>query len=149
MAPNSSRGMTHSPSWVCESRRSTRPRGTHALASITLPTRPQAGRQCPATCHGGAIRPARRCAPSCRTRYLGSLRSVLTKQFGYPTGLLLSSEAGSRELSGASPRRVASLAAIANHRRPCTDCGHIALPIVLIGVPFVVVASRSLLGPPS
>jgi hypothetical protein len=33
---------------------------------------------------------------------------------------------------------MASLAGLSRHRRPCTDCGHIALPIVLIGVPFMV-----------
>jgi hypothetical protein len=37
---------------------------------------------------------------------------------------------------------------LASHRRPCTDCGHIALPVVLIGVPSMVVACRPLLGLP-
>ena len=36
-------------------------------------------------------------------------------------------------------------AGLSSHR---TDCRHIALPIVLIGAPFMVVACRSLLGPP-
>jgi hypothetical protein len=45
-----------------------------------------------------------------------------------------------------SPRcGMASLAGLSSHR---TDCRHIALPIVLIGAPFMVVACRSLLGPP-
>jgi hypothetical protein len=45
----------------------------------------------------------------------------------------------------ASPRcGMASLAGLSTHRRPCTDCGHIPLPIVLIGVPFMVVACRPL-----
>jgi hypothetical protein len=70
----------------------------------------------------------------------------LAKQDGYQTRFLLSSAVGSRELSGASPRcGMASLAGLSSHR---TDCRHIALPIVLIGAPFMVVACRSLLGPP-
>jgi hypothetical protein len=78
------------------------------------------------------------------TRHLGSLRSVLAKQVGDQLNFLLSSEDGSRELSGSSPRcGMASLAGLSSHCRPCTNCGHIALPIVLIGVPFMV-----LLGPP-
>jgi hypothetical protein len=75
---------------------------------------------------------------------LGSLRSVLAKQVGYQTSFLLSSEVGSRELSGAPPRcGMASLAGLATHHRPCTRCDRIALPIVLIGVPFMVITCRS------
>jgi hypothetical protein len=60
--------------------------------------------------------------------------------------LLALVRAGSRELSGASPRcGMASLAGLSSHR---TDCRHIALPTLLIGAPFMVVACRSLLGPP-
>jgi hypothetical protein len=59
--------------------------------------------QCPVTCQGAVIRPPRPGAPSCGTRHLGSVRSVLAKQVGYQTSFSLSSAAGSRELSGASP----------------------------------------------
>jgi hypothetical protein len=98
------------------------------------------------SCRGGAIRPPRPGAPSCGTRHLRSEQPVLAKQDGYQTRFLLSSAFGSRELSGASPRcGMASLAGLSSHR---TDCRHIALPIVLIGAPFMVVACRSLLGPP-
>jgi hypothetical protein len=58
--------------------------------------------QCPVTCQGAVIRPPRPGAPSCGTRHLGSLRSVLAKQAGYQTSFLLSSAAGSCELSSAS-----------------------------------------------
>jgi len=41
---------------------------------------------------------------------------------------------GSCELAGAPPRcGMASLAGLSSHRRVCTGCGHIALPIVQIG----------------
>jgi hypothetical protein len=60
-----------------------------------------------------------------------SVRSVSAKQVGYQT----SSADGSSELAGAPPRcGMASLAGFSSHRRPCTRCGHIALPIVQIGV---------------
>jgi hypothetical protein len=35
-----------------------------------------------------------------------------------------------------------------SHHRLCTGCGHIALPIVLIGAPLMAAACGSLLGPP-
>jgi len=55
---------------------------------------------------------------------LGSLRSVLANQFDYQRSFLLSSEAGSHELSGASPMcGMGSLAGLSGHRR-CTNCGH-------------------------
>jgi hypothetical protein len=61
---------------------------------------------------------------------LRSVRSVSAKQVGYRT----SSADGSCELSGAPPRcEMASLAGLSSHRRPCTRCGHVALPIVQIG----------------
>jgi putative transposase len=73
--------------------------------------------QCPVTCQGAAIRPPRPGAPSCGTRHLGSLRSVLAKQVGYQTSFLLSSAVGSRELSDASPRcGMASVACLSSHR---------------------------------
>jgi hypothetical protein len=94
-------------------------------------------------------RPPRLGAPSCGTRQLGSVRSVLAKQVGYQTSFLSSSKHGSSEPSAASPRcGMASLLGLWSHRRPCTDCGHIALPIVLIGVSFMVVACGSVFGPP-
>jgi hypothetical protein len=78
--------------------------------------------QCPVTCRDGVIRPPRGGAPSCGTKHLRSVRSVSAKQVG------------SCELAGAPPRcGVASLAGLSSHRRPCTRCGHIALPIVQIG----------------
>ena len=84
-----------------------------------------------------------------RNQAFGIVTIGLAKQVGYQTSVLLSSEVGSRELSGALPRcGMASLAGLSSHRRPCTDCGHIPLPIVLIGVPFMVVACRSLRCPP-
>src|SRR5215475_9700733 len=56
-------------------------------------------------------------APSCGTRHLGSVRSVLARQSGYQTSFLLSSAAGSRELSGASPKcGMASVADLSGHR---------------------------------
>src|SRR5215467_11364305 len=101
--------------------------------------------QCPVTCQGAVIRSPRPGAPSCGTRHLGSVRSVLAKQVGYQTSFLLSSAAGSRELSGASPKcGMASVADLSGHRWPCTDCVHIALPIVMLGPTLVVVACRSL-----
>jgi putative transposase len=67
-------------------------------------------------CQGAVIRPPRPGAPSCGTRHLGSVRSVLAKQVGYQTSFLLSSATGSRELS-ASPRcGMASVAGLSSHR---------------------------------
>jgi hypothetical protein len=105
--------------------------------------------QCPATRQGGAIRPPRPGIPSCGTRHLGSVRSVLAKQGGYQASFLLSFADGSSESSAASPRcGMASLLGLWSHHRLFTGCGHIALPIVLIGASLMVVACRSLLGPP-
>jgi putative transposase len=69
-----------------------------------------------ATCQGAGTGPPRRGAPSCGTRHLGSVRSGLAKQVGYQTIFLLSSAAGARELSGASPRcGMASVAGLSSH----------------------------------
>ena len=68
--------------------------------------------------------------PSCGIKHLRSVRSVSAKQVGYQT----SSADGSCELSGAPPRcGMACFAGLSSHRRPCTRCGHVALPIVQIG----------------
>jgi Homeodomain-like domain len=86
---------------------------------------------------------------SCGTRHLQSVRSVLAKQVGYRTSFGLSSEAGSRELSGALRRgRIASLAGLSSDHRPCTRCRHFALPILLIGATLIMVSHRSLRSPP-
>jgi hypothetical protein len=67
----------------------------------------------------------------------------LGEAVGYQTSFLLSSAAGSRELSGASPncRHIETLSS-------STDCSHIALPIILIGAPLMVVSAASLIVPP-
>jgi Homeodomain-like domain len=84
-----------------------------------------------------------------RNQAIGIGPIVLAKQVGYQTSFLSSSKHGSSEPSAASPRcGMASLLGLWRHRRPCTDCGHIAFPIVLIGVSFMVVACRSVFGPP-
>src|SRR5262245_49228241 len=94
--------------------------------------------RCPDTCRDGAILPPRAGAPSCGTRHLGSVRSVLAKQVGYQTSFLLSSAGGSSGLSRAPPKcGMASLAGCLSHR---------GLPIALIGAPFVVVAGSSVRG---
>jgi hypothetical protein len=68
------------------------------------------------------IRPPRHGAPSYGTRHLRLLRSVSAKQVGYQTSFLLSSEAGSRDLSGGSPRcGMPSLAGLSSHHRPRTE----------------------------
>jgi hypothetical protein len=62
--------------------------------------------QCPVTCHDWAIRPPRPGASSRTTKQLPSARSVLAQQVGYQTSFLLSSAAGSHELSGAPLSKV-------------------------------------------
>jgi hypothetical protein len=88
-------------------------------------------RQCPATCRGGTIHPPRPGAPSCGTRYLRSVRArASANQVGYQTSVL-----GWIMSVGRYAIKVqdGSLAGLSSHRRPCTFCGHIALPIVQIG----------------
>jgi hypothetical protein len=84
-------------------------------------------------------------APSYGTKHLRSVRSVSAKEVGYQT----SSADGSCELSGAAPRcGMACFAGLSSHRRPCTRCGHVALPIVQICASPKGVACLLLRGPP-